>query len=97
VPPLEEPSVSEMVRTLGAQLANVSLMLNRIESTMGMYVTQEQRTADQSLAAAREERQNEKIGALEQSQANRNRVIVANLIAPIIVGVVVWLLTRGSV
>lgn len=97
MPPLEEPSVSEMVRTLGAQLANVSLMLNRIESTMGMYVTQEQRTADQSLAAAREERQNEKIGALEQSQANRNRVIVANLIAPIIVGVVVWLLTRGSV
>lgn len=97
MPPLEEPSVSEMLRTLGAQLTQQGAQLGRMEQALGLYVTQDQRTADQLLAAEREGRQNEKITALEAAQANKTRVLVSSVIAPIVVAIVVWLITRGSV
>lgn len=94
--PLEEPGVAEMIRTLGSKVDLTNAALLRVESVLHTYVTQEQRTADQALAAEREIRQNEKITALETAQASRVRIWTSSVLAPLLVGVLVWLITRGT-
>lgn len=94
--PLEEPTVAEMIRSLGSKFDMMGVTLARIESTAGSYVTQEQRNADLALATVKATRQDERINKLESDRMFTIRTTLTMLIAPIIVGVVVWLLTKGS-
>lgn len=95
--PLEEPTVAEMIRALGSKLDAASQALARLEAVSAQYVTQEQRTADQTLAAERERQQNEKLQALHERATFITRTLWTAVLAPILVGVLLWLITRGSV
>jgi hypothetical protein len=97
MPPLEEPTVAEMIRALGSKLDAASQALARLEATSVQYVTQEQRTADQTLSAERERQQNEKLTHLSERATFITRTMWTAMIAPILVGVLLWLITRGSV
>jgi hypothetical protein len=94
--PLEEPSTGEMVRTLMAQSTALAASLARIESLLTQYVTQEQRQADKELAAALETRQNEKIDELKARATHISRTLWTAFLAPLAVGLMIWLLTRGG-
>ena len=96
MPPLEEPTVAEMIRALGSKLDHQAMTLGRLESAVNQYVTQEQRNADTALATVRAERQNERITALEERRTFLLRLAAGSIASPIIVGIVVWLLTKGT-
>ena len=94
--PLEDPTVAEMIRALGSKLDHQALTLGRLESAVGQYVTQEQRDTDRALAAIKAEHQNGRITALEERRTFLLRLAAGSVASPIIVGVVVWLLTKGT-
>jgi hypothetical protein len=96
VPPLEEPTVAEMIRALGSKLDVLSTAVLRTEQSVGQYVTQEQRTHDKELAAVKARQQDERLDALEERDRFRNRIILSSCVLPVIVGVLVWLLTKGA-
>lgn len=93
---MEEPTTAEMVRTLMAQISALAASTARIEAAMSQYVTQEQRQADKELAAALETRQNEKIDDLNARATFVVRSLWTVVLGPVIVGVLVWLITRGG-
>lgn len=93
---MEEPTTAEMVRTLMAQISALAASTARIEAAMSQYVTQEQRQADKELAAALETRQNEKIADLNARATFVVRSLWTAVLGPVIVGVLVWLITRGG-
>jgi hypothetical protein len=93
---MEEPSTAEMVRTLMAQLSALAASTARIEGALTQYVTQEQRAADKELAAALETRQNEKIDELRARATHVSRTLWTAFLAPLAVGLMIWLLTRGG-
>jgi hypothetical protein len=93
---MEEPSTAEMVRTLMAQISALAASTARIEGALSQYVTQEQRTADKELAAALEARQNEKIDELKARASHISRTVWTAFLAPLAVGLMIWLLTRGG-
>ena len=94
---LEDPSVAEMIRALGSKLDGATQALARLEATSVQYVTQEQRTADKALTDERERQQNEKIQALSERATFITRSLWTAFLAPILVAVLLWLITRGSV
>ena len=93
---MEEPTTAEMVRTLMAQISALAASTARIEGALSQHVTQEQRAADKELAAEREQRQNEKINELKARATHISRTVWTAFLAPLAVGVMVWLLTRGG-
>lgn len=93
---MEEPSTAEMVRTLMAQLSALAASTARIEGALSQYVTQEQRAADKEIVAEREARQNEKIADLNAKATHISRTVWTAFLAPLAVGLMIWLLTRGG-
>lgn len=93
---MEEPTTAEMVRTLMAQLSALAASTARIEGALSQYVTQEQRAADKETAALREQQQNEKIAALNARATFISRAVWTAVLCPLIVGLMVWLITRGA-
>lgn len=93
---MEEPTTAEMVRTLMAQISALAASTARIEGALSQYVTQEQRAADKELVAERETRQNEKIADLHARATFIGRTVWTAVLAPLAVGLMIWLLTRGG-
>lgn len=93
---MEEPTTAEMVRTLMAQLSALAASTARIEGALSQYVTQEQRAADKEIVAEREARQNEKIADLTAKATHISRTVWTAFLAPLAVGLMIWLLTRGG-
>jgi len=88
--------VGEMIRTLGSKVDLTNAALARLEGASHTYVTQEQRTADQLLAAERESRQNEQIRDLREAQTSRTRIMITSIAGPLLVALLVWLITKGT-
>lgn len=93
---MEEPTTAEMVRTLMAQLSALAASTARIEGALSQYVTQEQRAADKELAATREDQQTREIARLDARATFIGRAVWTAVLCPLIVGVMVWLITRGA-
>lgn len=97
---LEEPSVSELIRTLSSKMDMVSSQLVGLQAQLGQYVTQEQRQADQALAdLQRTEMQKDmddllrRLGAQEDQARQSRRVIWSSGALPVIVGLILWVIT----
>lgn len=89
--PIEEPTVGEMVRSMGYQVADIRATVARIEAAGATYVTQEQRQADQALRDVREEQQNARIAQLETDRTSTVRWWTTAVGAPALVGLVLWI------
>ena len=96
MPPLEDPTVAEMIRALGSKLDTFGAAVGRMETAVLNYVTQEQRAHDKEIAAEHKRQSDARIATLEERDRSRTRWVMSMVIAPIIVGVVVWLLTKGQ-
>lgn len=94
--PLADPTVPEMIRTLGSKVDALGTAVLRLESAVSQYVTQEQRAHDKAISAEQDRTRDAKISALEERDAFRTRLIMSSLILPVIVGVLVWVLTKGQ-
>lgn len=94
--PLEEPTVAEMIRAVGSDVRILSANIARMESAVTQYVTQEQRNADQALAAERERQQNEHIAELKNRAVFVTRTIWTAGIAPVLVWVLLWIVQGGA-
>ena len=75
---------------------SVGANVSRIEATVGTYVTQEQRTADRELAAEQDRQRDARITAQEARSAAVVRWLWTAVVGPAIVGVLIWLLTKGT-
>jgi hypothetical protein len=96
MPPLEDPTVAEMIRALGSKLDIVGTAVVRLETAVTTYVTQEQRAHDKEIAAEQDRARDSRIASLEEKDRARWRIAMSVVIGPIIVGVLVWLLTKGQ-
>ena len=96
MPPLEDPTVAEMIRTLGSKVDGLGTVVIRMESAVLNYVTQEQRAHDKEITAAENRVRDARITELEEKDRVRVRWIMSGLLSPVIVGVLVWLLTKGQ-
>lgn len=96
MPPLEDPTVAEMIRALGSKLDTFGAAVVRMETAVSNYVTQEQRAHDKEVQAERDRTRDGRLTTLEERDRFRGRLIVSSLVLPIIVGVLVWLLTKGQ-
>ncbi len=94
--PLEEPTVAELIRRLGDKVDSVGVNVARLEGTVSQYVTQEQRTADRELAAEQDRQRDARIAAQEQRSAAIVRWAWTSVIGPASVGVLIWLLSKGT-
>lgn len=93
--PLEDPTVAEMIRTLGSKVDGLGTVVIRLESAVINYVTQEQRAHDKEIAAEQDRTRDVRIATLEERDRRRWHLVMTSLVSPIIVGVLVWLLTRS--
>lgn len=96
MPPLEDPTVAELIRALGSKLDVVGTAVVRLETAVTTYVTQEQRAHDKEIAAEQDRTRDGRIASLEERDRFRSRLIASSLVLPVIVGVLVWLLTKGQ-
>jgi hypothetical protein len=96
MPPLEDPTVAEMIRTLGSKVDGLSVNVVRLETVVSQYVTQEQRTHDKETATLRHAELAKEVAAMRDRDTFRNRALASSLLLPVIVGVLVWLLTKGQ-
>lgn len=97
---LEEPSVSELIRTLSLKMDMVSSQLVGLQAQLGQYVTQDQRQADQALADLQRTEMSKDVEDLgkrldaQEDQARQSKRMVWSAGAlPVIVGVILWVLT----
>lgn len=95
--PLEEPTVAEMIRTLGSKVDGLGAVVIRMETAVANYVTQEQRAHDKEISAEQDRVRDARITGLEEKNRFRDRLMWSGLLLPVMVGVLVWLLTKGSV
>ena len=96
MPPLDDPTVAELIRALGSKLDVVGTAVVRLETAVTTYVTQEQRAHDKEIAAEQDRTRDGRIASLEERDRSRTRWLASVVIGPIIVGVLVWLLTKGQ-
>lgn len=94
--PLEDPTVAEMIRALGSKLDTVGMAVVRLETAVTTYVTQEQRAHDKEIAAEQDRARDARIATLEEKERTRARWVISGLLTPVLVGVLVWLLTKGQ-
>jgi ABC-type enterochelin transport system ATPase subunit len=94
--PLEDPTVAEMIRTLGSKVDVMGAAVVRVETVITQYVTQEQRAHDKEIAAVRHAELAKEVAVIKERDQFRNRLVVSSLLLPVIVGVLVWLLTKGQ-
>jgi hypothetical protein len=87
---LEEPTISELIRRMADQLT-------RIDGMITSFVTQEQRASDQALTNKRLDDLETDVKGLSDARENDRRQKWTSLAAPLIVGVVLWLLTSGVI
>jgi len=85
-----------MIRTLGSKVDWLGTVVIRMESAVLNYVTQEQRAHDKEITAAENRVRDARITELEEKDRVRVRWIMSGLLSPVIVGVLVWLLTKGQ-
>jgi regulator of protease activity HflC (stomatin/prohibitin superfamily) len=97
MPPLEEPTVAEMIRSLGSKVDGLGAVVIRMETAVSNYVTQEQRAHDKAINAEQDRVRDARIAELEEKDKRRARLVMSGLLLPVIVGVLVWLLTKGQV
>lgn len=98
--PLEDPSISELIRTLSTKMDHVSAQIVGLQAQLGQYVTQEQRQADQALSdLQRLELQKDvdeirdRVKAQEDRAQQNRRVVWSAGALPFIVGFIFWVLT----
>lgn len=82
---LEEPTISELIRTMANQLT-------RIEQAQGSFVTRNEFDAYKELREEKDRVQSEDIAELKESNRSKARMLWTALVAPVIVGVVLFLL-----
>lgn len=88
--------MAEMIRSLGSKLDTFGAAVVRLETAVTTYVTQEQRAHDKEIAAEQDRTRDGRITTLEERDRFRSRLIASSLVLPVIVGVLVWLLTKGQ-
>lgn len=94
--PLEDPTVAEMIRTLGSKMDALGAIVLEMRAEVTNYVTQEQRAHDKEIAAEQDRTRDGRIATLEEKDRFRGRMVMTSLVSPIIVGVLVWLFTKGQ-
>lgn len=84
-----------MIRALGTKVDLLTETINRLNLTMGGYVTQERYEADQRLAELKHAEMVKDVSALEDKLRTVNRSAWTLIVSPVIVGLIVWFLTTG--
>ena len=87
--------MAELIRALGSKLDVVGTAVVRLETAVTTYVTQEQRAHDKEIAAEQDRQRDARIATLEEKDRSRTRTAISVVIGPVLVGVLVWLLTKG--
>lgn len=93
---MQEPTESEMIRTLGLKLDLMTEAFNRLASTMGGYVTKERYEADMLLRDHKQSQLEAEVKEGRDKTANAVRLALSSFVFPVIVGVVIWLLNGGK-
>lgn len=93
---LEEPSISELIRTLSAKMDGVAAQLGALQAQMGQYVTQEQRQADKDLADLQRQELAKDVADLIEGRRTMLRSVWSAGALPVIVGLVLWFLSTGG-
>ena len=86
---MEDPTIAELIRSLMAKV-------DAIGSSMGQFVTQEQRAADQRVNDLIHQGLRDDLDRVEERDTFRGRLLWSVGIVPVIVGVLVWFLTKGQ-
>lgn len=92
---MQEPTEGEMIRALGTKVDLLTETINRLNATMGGYVTQERYEADGRLAQLQHDEMVKDVSALEEKIKTINRAAWTLVVSPVIVGFIVWFLTTG--
>src|SRR5688572_21999184 len=100
---LEEPGVGELIRTLSSKIDQLASQLSLFGSSLSGYVTQEQRLSDRELEELKRKTLESDIGDIEKRlddsdtlRRGDRRLVLSALVAPFIVGLMFWWLTKGS-
>jgi hypothetical protein len=90
---LEEPTVAELVRQAMAKIDHVGSQVLQVQALLSNYVTQEQRTADRELADHKHRDLSKDVEEIKTKSDTSKRLALSAFVAPVIVGLVMWLLT----
>lgn len=93
---MQEPTESEMIRTLGLKLDLMTEAFNRLASTMGGYVTKERYEADMLLRDHKQSQLEAEVKEGRARTASSVRLALSAFVSPLIVGVVIWVLNGGK-
>lgn len=93
---MQEPTEAEMIRALGTKVDLLTETINRLSTMMGGYVTEERYKAEMVLRDHKHDQLAQQVKESGARTANAVRLALSSFIAPIIVGVVIWLLSGGK-
>lgn len=85
-----------MIRSLGTKIDLLAESFNRLNVTMGGYVTKERYEAEMVLRDHKHAQLAEEVKEGKARVANAVRLALSSFIAPVIVGLVMWLLIGGG-
>lgn len=93
---MQEPTESEAIRVLGLKLDLMREAFDRLNQTMGGYVTKERHEADMLLRDHKHAQLEQAVKEGRDKTANAVRLALSSFVFPVIVGVVIWLLNGGK-
>lgn len=100
---LDEPSLSELIRTQSGKIESLTGSINSLREQLTGYVTHEQRSADREVADLQRQALERRIVLLEQARTEAvaerkadRRLLWSAVLGPVIVGLVLWFLIGGG-
>jgi len=85
-----------MIRALGTKVDLLTETIGRLTATLGNYVTQERYESDKRLSELQHNQLAESVKADRARAEGNRRLALSAFIAPLIVGLVIWYLTKGG-
>jgi hypothetical protein len=85
-----------MIRALGVKVDSLTQAITNLSTTLGGYVTQERYEADRRLSELQHTQLAESVKADRVKAEGNRRLALSAFIAPLIVGLVIWYLTKGG-
>lgn len=100
---LEEPGVGELIRTLSRKIDQLTDQVTAFGSSLAGYVTQEQRASDRELESLKRQNADKDLEEIakrlddqDKQRAADRRLVLSALVAPVIVALVAWWLTKAG-
>lgn len=93
---MQEPTEAEMIRALGVKIDDLTHAVNGVRTLLGGYVTKERYEAEMVL---RDHKHDQLVKEVEEGKGKVARAVniaLSSFIAPVIVGLVMWLLIGGK-